>query len=480
MMKTLAQILDPQLLVKSKVDLSTTLTSLKYSTQDCESDSAFFALQGKTTDGHKFLSHAHSLGVKALFVEKEDAYDAFENTVLVTSTRKALAYAASAWYDHPSKKLKIYGITGTNGKTTSTFLLHQAWKHLGFESGVIGTVSTLIGDRNLPSSLTTPNPIELQFLLNEMVLEKIPYVAMEVSSIALDQSRTWGTHFQTINFTNFTPDHLDYHGQMEDYFAAKRLLYSEAIYQKALGNADDPWIQKILKEFRVAGWSMKDPSQKYYLKVNSVTASGSQGELLYQNQSYPFETPLVGMHNVANGLGVASQLIEDGHDPKAVLEALKKAHGAPGRLEQVSNQPKVFVDFAHSEDALKNVLLTLQPLKQGRIITVFGCGGDRDRAKRPKMGAIAAQYSDIAILTSDNPRTEDPESILDHIEAGVNKSNPNIHRQVDRRKAIHKALEMARHEDIVLVAGKGHENYQILGTQKLPFDDKQVILEYYC
>jgi UDP-N-acetylmuramoyl-L-alanyl-D-glutamate--2,6-diaminopimelate ligase len=485
-LKVLAHILPPDRVIASRVEPETPISGLCQTTSTLASGNLFFAIRGSQIDGHTFLEEVKNKRAFAA-VETRAAFEAFPNTILVDSTRRALAEAASWWYGEPTGSIDLVGVTGTNGKTTTAFLLEGAWRAEGFKTGLIGTVEYRIGKDVLPAPLTTPDALTLQGLFARMRLQGVDCAAMEVSSIALDQSRVAGSRFRVGVFTNFTPDHLDYHGSMEQYLAAKKRLFTDFAPACAVLNTEDAQIRALQASVRspeMLTFSTESSGADFAVRSHELTAAGIRAEIETPIGKFFLRSPLMGRHNLSNCLGVLATEYALGHDLEKTLQVLATSLGAPGRLERVAlgeNTPYVFVDYAHTEDALKNVLASLQNVRgegKARILTVFGCGGDRDKGKRPKMGAVVSQMSDYTIATSDNPRTEDPESILDDIEKGI-PLGKTYHRESDRRSAIRLALQLAEPGDYVLVAGKGHETYQILGTEKVPFDDRQVIRDYY-
>lgn len=444
--------------------------------------SLFFAIRGSRHDGHDDVSAALERGAFVVVERGEGG----PKTLVVSNSRRAWGEALSYWHDVPSKDLKLVGITGTNGKTTCTYLLEQAWRSLGKSTGLVGTVEYRVGAESFPAPLTTPDAETLQALFARMREAGVERAAMEVSSIALDQRRAAGSVFRTGIFTNFTPDHLDYHGTMDTYFEAKRLFFTELQPEIAILNHDDARVIGLRADIssKCFSFSTKNPSADFSALETQFSASGTAAEIQTPEGAIQLISPLLGEHNLSNSLAVLAALFADGVPPKQAAVALGAAAGAPGRMERVAGgegRAHAFVDYAHTEDALVNVLKCLNTVREGtraRILTVFGCGGDRDRLKRPKMALAACQYSDCVVATSDNPRTEDPDAILDEVVLGI-PAGFSYHREPDRKKAIHWALSQARAGDLVLVAGKGHENYQILGHTKVPFDDRIVIREYY-
>lgn len=451
--------------------------------------SCYFAIKGRGQDGHDFIRAALESGAAAVVTDQPQVFHALNEcpSVLVSSSRDAYASACSTWFKDPSSQLRLVGVTGTNGKTTTTFLLRQIWDSLAIESGLIGTIGYWVGQQRAEAALTTPDSFCLQSLFEQMARNKIFYGALEVSSIALDQSRLLGTHFQVGIFTNLTQDHLDYHGTMEDYFSAKQRFFGREFQVPiAIFNLDDSYGRRLYSSFpgKGLGFSLQKREAEYFCSHFECSREGIVADLVTPFGNCLLKMALLGRHNLANGIGVLAACDSLGLPRERVLEALRFAKGAPGRLEQVAaakSRPQIFVDYAHTPDALLNVLSLLKELLgegEGRLITVVGCGGDRDRTKRAPMAQVATRWSDLTVLTSDNPRTEDPEKILEEMEEGV-LPDRNTQRVTDRREAIGRALSQATEKDMVIVAGKGHEDYQILGKRRVPFDDRQVILEYY-
>lgn len=487
-MKPLSTILPPSAVLASRLTGDLPVSSLVNSTQALTPGALYFAIKGSRTDGHDLLSLALAQGAAAVVVETRVAYEACPRALWVESTRRALGEAADRWYEQPTCSIDLVGVTGTNGKTTTTFLLDRIRRAAGLKTGIIGTVEYRIGETIEPAPLTTPDALTLQSLFARMRNAGVTHAAMEVSSIALDQHRTAGCRFHTALFTNLTPDHLDYHGTMENYLRAKARLFEQSRPKFAVLNADDPAHVQLKavcsNPTQVLTYSTGDGAADFRVEAKELTAAGIRARIATPAGELELVSPLLGLHNLSNCLGVLAVHYCGGGDLSGAVQALRDDLGAPGRLERVAEapgRPYVFVDYAHTEDALRNVLESLRRVRgsgKGRIVTVFGCGGDRDRSKRPRMGAVAAELSDILVLTSDNPRTENPEGILDEVAAGI--PNPTAQfREVDRRRAICLALETAQPGDFVLVAGKGHETYQIVGEQKVPFDDRRVIRDYY-
>jgi UDP-N-acetylmuramoyl-L-alanyl-D-glutamate--2,6-diaminopimelate ligase len=410
--------------------------------------------------------------------------------VRVADSRKALGILGSRFHGDPSARLKMIGVTGTNGKTTTTYLCKALLEGIGRRVGLIGTVGYQIGQETLPASHTTPGALDLQELLAKMVESGLTTAVMEVSSHALALDRTSGCEYDVAVFTNLTQDHLDFHHTMDEYFEAKLRLFTglaggQKSGKRTLVNVDDPRGAAIRTASPVPVWGYAIQSQAD-LKAERVSLSltGTTFTAATPAGSFAVESRLVGEHNVYNLLGAIGVALHDGATSDQIREAAAHITNVPGRFERISSGQDftVVVDYAHTEDALLRLLTAAQALKTDRIITVFGCGGDRDRGKRPKMGRAAVEYSDVVILTSDNPRTEDPMAILHEVEVGVRdalqrRSHVQYHLVPDRREAIVVAIREARMGDMVLIAGKGHEDYQIIGTKKFHFDDREVARE---
>ncbi len=439
----------------------------------------FVALSGQTADGHAFLPNVAAAGAAAVIVERP--VDFAGTQVIVPSTSVILSRLAANRFDHPARALRLVGITGTNGKTTTTFLVESLLAAAGRSPGVIGTVTYRWAGREIPSPFTTPGAIALASTLAAMRDEGVTDVAMECSSHALSQGRLDGLRFLVTAFTNLTQDHLDFHGSMASYRDSKARLFAE--HMTADGTAvilvDREEAEHMAQAAtgRVLRVSARDRDDAHVAVVRSETSlAGTVAELRLPDGRVTIRSPLVGSFNLENlvvavGIGVALGLPRE-----TIALALSTAVGAPGRLERVRETETrgvySFVDYAHTPDALQRVIEVLRPLTAGRLIAVFGCGGDRDRTKRPIMGGIGARLADLAILTSDNPRTESPESILAMIAEGAAATGKPYQTEVDRRRAIALAVDLAQPGDVVLVAGKGHEDYQILGKTKHPFDDR--------
>lgn len=444
----------------------------------------FVAVKGTSHDGNKFILQAVEKGAKAVISSQSSNFlisQLPDNVVYihVPDSRKALSLLAAEFHHWPSRKMKVVGVTGTNGKTTATYLIEALVKKSGKNCGVIGTVNYRFAGQTIPSLNTTPGPLELESILARMREAKTDYVAVEVSSHALDQDRAHGINFSAAIFTNLTHDHLDYHPTLVDYFQAKCKLFKR-LNKGALAiiNMDDKFGRE-LSHFTcapVVTYAIDCPAMA---TAQDIRYSPDKTEFILKINDYRIDlkTGLIGRHNVYNLLAVAAWAWEEGFSLETIKSAFEEFPQVPGRMEKINfgGNFSVFVDYAHTDDALKNVITSLRQVSQGKIIVVFGCGGDRDRNKRPKMGRVVTELADYAIITSDNPRSEEPLDIIDEIIKDIDKDNHII--IPDRRLAIKESLTVAGAGDIVLVAGKGHEDYQIVKDQVLEFDDRKVVRE---
>ncbi|MBA2253465.1 MAG: UDP-N-acetylmuramoyl-L-alanyl-D-glutamate--2,6-diaminopimelate ligase [Nitrospirales bacterium] len=473
-------------------DMQVRVTSLTDDSRQIKPGTLFVAVKGERVAGHSYVSQAVAAGASALIVQ--DASVVQEQTVPIVEvrdSRRALGMLAARLLNNPSTQLRMIGVTGTNGKTTTTYLCKAVLESAKRHVGLIGTVAYEIGSERIDASHTTPGAVELQQLLARMVQGGLDAVAMEVSSHALAMDRTSGCEYDTAVFTNLTQDHLDYHHTMEEYFQAKVRLFtglttsgSKPGPKRAIVNADDSWGIRIREACHVPVWtySIREASD---IRAHDVRLSvnGTTFRVVTPSGDCQVESRLVGEHNVSNVLAAIGVGLNEGLPLDAICEGIRTVRNVPGRFERVDAGQSftIVVDYAHTEDALVRLLAAAHALKAGRIITVFGCGGDRDRGKRPKMGRAATERSDVVILTSDNPRTEDPMTILKEVEAGVRDaletSRVRYEMIPDRRTAIETAIREAKRGDMVLIAGKGHEDYQIIGKQKFHFDDREVARE---
>jgi len=482
--------LDGQVAVlEQRGDVSCPVRAITDDSRAVTGGSLFVAVKGERVDGHGFVEQAIKAGAVAVIAQMSVATGPLP-FALVADSRKALGHLGSRFHRDPSANLKVIGVTGTNGKTTTTYLCKALLEGIGRRVGLIGTVGYQIGQETLPPSHTTPGALDLQALLAKMVESGLTDAVMEVSSHALALDRTSGCEFDVAVFTNLTQDHLDFHHTMDEYFEAKSRLFTglgggQKTGKRAIVNLDDPRGATIRAACPAPVWGYAIQN-KADLKAERVSLSltGTTFTAATPAGSFTVESRLVGEHNVYNMLGAIGVALHDGATTDQICEATVNISNVPGRFERVSSGQNftVVVDYAHTEDALVRLLTAAQTLKTDRIITVFGCGGDRDRGKRPKMGRAAVEYSDVVILTSDNPRTEDPMAILHEVETGVRDAlarRDHVQYQLvpDRREAIVAAIREARRGDMVLIAGKGHEDYQIVGTKKFHFDDREVALE---
>lgn len=460
-----------------------TITDLVDDSRAVRPGALFVAVRGTERDGHDYLADAQTRGAGAAIVE--DGARTKLPAIVVRDGRRAAAIAAAAFFGEPANAIRAIAVTGTNGKTTTVGMLRHLLDEPAAASASIGTIGVLIGSDGAPleggAGLTTPGPIELQRVLRTLGDRGVRTVAMEVSSHSLEQRRIEGMTFETAVFTNLTRDHLDYHGTMELYFAAKARLISHLTPDGvAVVNADDVAWSALPPAPRRLQFGSRGQGAEVWADDVRYTPRGSAWTLVVEptkvtgrsQQRAKVTLPLIGDFNVVNALGAAAAAIAVGSSVEVVGRRLATLPQVPGRLEMVLEHPTVLRDYAHTPDALERALRAVRPFVEGRLTVVFGCGGDRDRGKRPVMGGIAERLADHVILTSDNPRTEDPEHILDEVEAGMHRPHERIE---DRRDAIARALASASPNDVILLAGKGHETYQIRGTTRLPFDEREIV-----
>ena len=461
-------------------DSAQEITSLAYDSRRVQPGSLFFAIHGEKADGHDFIPQALKSGAVAVVSERAAPEELATRWVCVPKIRRALADAARAFYGRPDSRLQLIGITGTNGKTTAAFLLESVLRAAGIPTGLFGTIEYRFGGRTLGALNTTPESLDLLSYLSELVAAGGKAAVMEASSHALAQERLWGFPFSAAVFTNLTRDHLDYHKDFENYFKAKRILFEglgTPPPELAVLNADDPWTARLLDipNPRRITYGFNSGAQ---VKVKQFTQnlSGLHASLTTPEGALEIDSPLVGRANLANILAATATALGLGIAKEKVQEGIASLAAVPGRFERIDEgQPfLVAVDYAHTDDALRNVLKTARELTRERLIVVFGCGGDRDRTKRPLMGEAAGSLGDVVVLTSDNPRTEDPILIMNDALVGLQKTGKPYIAEVDREGAIRKALGEAREGDVVILAGKGHETYQVLKDRTVPFDDREV------
>lgn len=465
------------------------ITGIAYDSRRVMPGHMFVALRGERTDGHQFVEAAIDRGASAVMLEEDGGLNPRATRIKVTNTRRTMAMASAQFYRHPSQRIKVVGVTGTNGKTTTAYMIREILRVAGLTPGMMGTVKYEIGDREIPAGRTTPESVEVQDMMSQMLRAGCQSVAMEVSSHALDQHRVAGVDFDVAVFTNLSPEHLDYHLTMDNYFESKAKLFSALGTMRKSGravvNADSEHGRDLIR--RLGG----DPAVISYGIAGGATVcaedvrvsgDGSYFVVVTPKGRIPILLPCLGRHNVSNALAAIAAALALGVELGAIEEALAHLPPVPGRLERipVHHFCRVYVDYAHTAEALRNVLITLGELTRGRLIVVFGCGGDRDKSKRMPMGRVASELADFAFLTTDNPRSEDPREIIAHIEAGFPQlARGKYHVVLDRREAIERALDIARPDDTILVAGKGHECYQEFAGCVVPFQDRQVIEEYF-
>jgi len=477
--ETIARALDDaNLLVERRGAFPETVAGITDDSRAVRPGVLFVAVRGSERDGHDFLDAAAQAGASAAIVQ--DASRTSLPSLVVNDGRRAAAAAGAAFYDWPARSLRLVAVTGTNGKTTTVNMLRHLLDDCEARSASVGTLGVLIGSDGTAleggGGLTTPGPIELQRVFAALLERGVRRIAMEVSSHSLDQRRVDGVFFDVAAFTNFTRDHLDYHGTMEKYFASKARLVEYLLpHGTVVYNIDDQAWRALKTDRRRVGFSRRVPTAEVHAEDIHYGPRGSEFTLVLAGARAGVRLPLIGDFNVINALGAAAVAYALGLPNERIAERLSSMPQVPGRLEVLRDAPTVLRDYAHTPDALERALDAVRPFAPERLIVVFGAGGDRDRGKRPEMGRIAAAKADLAIVTSDNPRTEDPEKILDDIEAGM--SGAQHERIEDRRAAIARALAIATPRDVIVLAGKGHETYQVRGTTKLPFDERQIVAE---
>lgn len=463
------------------------VSDVTHDSRQAKAGTLFVAIKGLTLDGHRFVDDVIRRGSAGIISEYDPPPNCVVAWLKVNDAREALAKAAAVINGDPSHQLDLIGITGTNGKTTTTYLCYALAEAAGVKPAMLTTVEYRIGDKSEPAVRTTPEASDTNRFLRRAVDEGCGFSAMEASSQAIDLHRCDWLRFKVAVFTNLTQDHLDYHGTMENYFDAKKKLFDGRLGEPpsvCVVNIDDDWGRKLDKDLRSKGqkvftYSQLEAADFVAEDVDVSLIKGTSFLLKTPNGSRQVASPLVGRPHVYNMLAATGAAFALGYELDAIEKGLSTCVGAPGRFERVPNDCgfAVVVDYAHTDDALLNTLRTARDLTEGRIITVFGCGGDRDKTKRVPMGRVAGEYSDIAIITSDNPRTEDPMAIISEIEVGVEETGTEYEIISDRREAIFRAIALAETGDVVIIAGKGHENYQIVGNDKFHFDDREVAQE---
>jgi UDP-N-acetylmuramoyl-L-alanyl-D-glutamate--2,6-diaminopimelate ligase len=507
-LKTLRQLINDLDILSTGGGLDVPVSGVCYDSRKVVAGSLFVCVPGTRVDGHAFIADAVSRGAVAIVAETVPPSGISAPFVQVRESRAALAAISACFYDHPASRLQLIGITGTNGKTTTSLLIESILKSAGHNPGVLGTLAYRWAGNEIAAPMTTPESLDLQRIFYEMVCDGVSHVVMEVSSHALALGRVAGCAFRTGVFTNLSQDHLDFHETMEDYFAAKKLLFSQYLDPRisaAVVNEDDTFGRRLIENgacsVKLLGYSAGpcDPGtagEHVFVRQVRLSAEGISARVSTPGGEIGIESHLVGRLNLYNVLAAVSAAVSIGIAPDAIAEGIRAVSHVDGRLQRVPVPEacglQVIVDYAHTPDAMEKALGCLREMSPKRLIAVFGCGGDRDRGKRPIMGKVAAEKADMVVITSDNPRTEVPETILDEIEAGVkatgitgfDSSGPTpsgkcYTRETDRRKAISLALSLARPGDILFIGGKGHETYQIIGTTKYSFDDRLVVKEFF-
>jgi len=452
------------------------INKLEYDSRKIEANDVFICIKGYQTDGHKYVDSAIEKGAKTIICQDKVAIKPGITYIMVEDTRKALALASSNFYGSPKDKLKLIGVTGTNGKTTSTFMIKSILEAAGFKTAVIGTIANYIGGKKLETSRTTPESLELHKLFRDMVEEGVQYCVMEVSSHSLYLDRVYGLEFSQGVFTNLTQDHLDFHETFENYYKAKLILFENS--QNSVINLDSEYASRLVKDIkgRLTTYSTEKDADVKGINLE-LHSRGVTFDLVYKGVARNININIPGKYNVENALGSAAACLSEGISIDMVKQGLEEMICVPGRCEIVNQGYDlgfdIIVDYAHTPDGLENILETAREFTKGRLIAVFGCGGDRDKTKRPIMGRIGTDLSDIAIITSDNPRSEQPGTIIKEIIAGVRRDNYIL--VENRRDAIKKSIEIAKAGDVIVIAGKGHEDYQILKTGKIHFDEREIV-----
>ena len=473
--------------ISGKKDIE--INGIASDSNNVKSGFVFVCIKGLKTDGHNFISDAIYRGAAALIVEKDVEVLEDITIIKVPDTRKILTTAADVFYNYPSSKMNVIGITGTNGKTTTAYYINQIFAEAGRKTGIIGTINYKIGDRVIPAVNTTPGSLQLRALLNQMLEANIEYAIMEVSSHAIAQRRIAGIEFDTCVFTNLTPEHLDYHGTLGKYQDTKLQLFEQMgknskknTAKWAIINIDDPISRRFFDvcQVEIITYGLNTNASVYATDIRS-TLNGSCFKLrIGSDKSIEVKINLAGKYNIYNALAATSAALAFGLSLDEIKSGLESLKSVPGRFEKITTDAGfyIIVDYAHTPDGMKQVLSTARALTSNRIITVFGCGGDRDRLKRPQMGKISSELSDYTIITSDNPRTEEPIKIIEEILHGVkDASSSDLEIIPDRKNAIKRAIELAKENDLVMILGKGHETYQVLKDTVVPFDDRQVVKE---
>lgn len=454
------------------------ISELSYNTTTVKKNSLFFCIPGMKTDGHIFANKAINSGANALVISKEVDVSRDVTLIRVKDARKAMAQISSNFYGNPSNSMSVVGITGTNGKTTSSFMLNSILNESGIKTGLMGTIYNIFDDEVEVAKRTTPESMDLHRMLSRMDDKKVEQCIMEVSSHSLSLDRTFGIKFKVGIFTNLTQDHLDFHLNMENYFRAKMKLFESC--ENAVINVDDEYGKRILGEVKcnIITFGIERKADVFAEDV-IISGEGTNFKLGYKNEIHSVNLHLPGKFNVYNALGCAAAAITLGVPLKSIVKGLEALEKVPGRSEKINSKGgfTIVIDYAHSPDGILNILKTAREYTNNRLITLFGCGGDRDRSKRPLMGKAAGSLSDFCIVTSDNPRTEEPMDIINDILPGIDQTNCSYVIIEDRKKAIEKALNMGQPGDVIVVAGKGHETYQVLKSETIHFDEREIVRE---
>lgn len=462
-------------LIEGDIDID--VENIQYDSRKIKKGDVFFCIEGYKVDGHKYIQSAIENGAIAVVCQKDIEKHLNISVLRVENSRRALAVSASNYYENPSKSMKMIGVTGTNGKTTSVFMIKAILEEKGYKVGLIGTIANYIGKKKIHTERTTPESLELHELFRQMVTSKVDYCVMEVSSHSLSLDRVYGIEFCESIFTNLTQDHLDFHKTFENYFNAKLKLFKYS--KSSIINIDDTYGVKaynlITSKKLSYGLNHKADIMAINIKMHS---RGSEFTLQYKDNSYEIKLNIPGNYNIYNALGSIAVCLNQGVDLPVINQALQKVQ-VSGRCELVKNDHnlgfEIILDYAHTPDGLENILTTVREFTKGKLICVFGCGGDRDKTKRAIMGKIGTDLSDISLITSDNPRTEDPMQIINDVVQGIVRHNFEVIE--NRRSAIKRSIEIASAGDVIVIAGKGHEDYQILKNKTIHFDEREVISE---
>ncbi|MCG6914217.1 UDP-N-acetylmuramoyl-L-alanyl-D-glutamate--2,6-diaminopimelate ligase [bacterium BMS3Abin03] len=462
------------------------ITGIEYDSRNVKKNSVFVAIKGFSVDGRKFIPNALLKGACAIILDQNnvvpDEFYRHSNAakILVNDSRTALAELSNLFFNRPSEKLNLIGVTGTNGKTTTAYIIRSILENAGYKSGLLGTISNQILDKIINSKLTTPESRDLNELLSQMVNEKCNYAVMEVSSHSLALNRVHGLNYSSAIFTNLTNEHLDFHLNFESYLEAKKKLFDNLSEESfAVYNSDDSSSKKLIQGCRAKKYSYGTNQSDFLIKDIKYDINGTSFTINYKNEIYPINTSLVGEFNAYNASAAFATAVLNGINEDKIIEGIKKASQVPGRFEVlIRENRKIVIDYSHTPDSLEKTLRAIHGLNRNgdEIVTVFGCGGNRDKSKRPAMGRIAAELSDRVIITSDNPRFEDPFEIINSIKAGISKKNYDVIE--NREEAIKKAISNSKDHSIILIAGKGHEDYQEIKGTRIHFSDREVAKTY--